>query len=471
MAKSPVYSEKLLLAAVAVAIFMDGMDGSVVNVAMPAIASAFGTDTSSVSWVIVLYFMTLAGLILVFGRIADRGALKKVFVYGFGIFTVASLLCGISYSLPMLFASRILQGTGGAMIAASAPMLCVKYVSPKKLGFALSTLTLGSSVGYAVGPVLGGILTEFLSWHWIFLINIPIGILAVPFAVKAIPKDGPTEKRPLDLMGSAFMFAAIASGILSLERLSDPDALKTVIVSAVLCVIFLILFILRELSFDKPVIDVRIFKSGKFSSSLLSFTLFNLSYMGPFYLIPFYMALCLEFSYAAIGVYLFVSSLMTAIICLPAGRYSDRYGRRRISVLGISILLVSTILLLFANAKNGSLILVPVVIMMGTSWGLCGGPMAARIVEHSPSGHEKMGSSLSSLAIYLGMGIGTAVFAAFFSIFTGVPGTGFDLLTAGEFSSGFRAAIILAALLSAVTVVIAAAVPDSEKSGKQLEID
>ena len=226
--------------------------------------------------------MTLAGLILVFGRIADRGALKKVFVYGFTIFTVASFMCGASNSLPMLLVSRTLQGVGGAMIAASGPMLCVKYISMKKMGFALSMITLGSSVGYAIGPVLGGILTEFLSWHWIFLINIPIGLLAIPFAIHVIPKDGPIEKRPLDLLGSMFMFGAIATGILALERLSNPDALNVVVVSAVLCVVFLTLFVLRELSFDKPVIDVRIFKSVKFSSVLLSFILFNLV-MGPFY--------------------------------------------------------------------------------------------------------------------------------------------------------------------------------------------
>lgn len=462
MGEPSVRSEKLLLLAVAVAVLMDGMDGSIVNVALPSIAISLGTDTASASWVTVVYFMMLAGLILFFGRIADRGAVRKVFVSGFAIFTLASLFCGISDSLNMLLVSRAVQGVGGAMMAAGAPMLCVKYVSRSKLGLALSVATLGSAMGYAVGPALGGILTDMLSWHWIFLINIPICALAIPLAMYVIPKDGPVEKRSLDFPGTAFLFGAIITGIYALEISGSPGSGDFFFIALVACLILLVLFIIRELKFHRPLIDVRIFKSRTFDFMFLAFMLYNLAYMGISYLLPFYMDLSLGFSSSKTGLYLLIPSAITAIICLPLGRWSDRKGRRWFAVAACLCLVAFNVLLWLMNVTHDLWTLIPIVVLMGVSWGLAGGPMGGRVVEHAPKGNDGMGSSVMSMSIYLGGGLGTALFAAFFSITSGAPGKSFSLLSIPEFTSGFSAALLLAIVISMITVLMSFAVKDSD---------
>ncbi len=462
-------SEKLLLFVVAIAIFIDGMDGSIVNIALPTIALSLGTDTASISWVTVTYFMVLAGLILMFGRIADMGAVRKVFIYGFSIFTIASLFCGISDSLIMLLVSRTVQGVGAAMLAAAGPMICVKYISRKKLGLSLSMVTLGSAVGYSLGPPLGGILTDFLSWHWIFLINIPIGIIAIFLALYAVPKDGTIEKRSVDLLGAALLFFAISSGILALEVSGDPKNTSYVIIAAFTCLTLLIIFIIHELKSKQPMIDLRIFNSWKFNSTFLSYLLMNMTFMGIFYLLPFYMSLCLGFTSSYSALYLLIPSVITAVICSPFGKLSDRLGRRWFAVVACMIMLSYNVILWFLLPENGRWILIPVMVLMGLCWGIAGGPMGSRIIEHTPDGHGGMGSSMMSLSIYLGCGIGTALFATIFSLSSGAPGKSFSILSVPEFTLGFSISVLVAIFMSVIALVLSYVVKDSNRLSRTIK--
>src|SRR5512145_3226440 len=185
--------QKLLLGAVALGVVMDGIDGSIVNVALPTMAVHFDTDTGTIAWVIITYLLMMAGLLLVFGKLAERGLAKKLFLAGFVIFTIASATCGIAPTLDILLAARLVQGLGAAMIAAVAPLLCIRYLPKEMLGTALGVIAATASIGFAAGPAIGGILTQYLSWHWIFLVNIPIGIVGILFAARVIPGDEPED--------------------------------------------------------------------------------------------------------------------------------------------------------------------------------------------------------------------------------------------------------------------------------------
>ena len=465
MDKPRIRSEKLLLLMIVIAILMDSMDASIVNVALPSIASDLGTDTASASWVIVAYLMVLAGLILLFGRIADMGAIRKVFIYGFGVFTVASFMCGISTTLEMLLVSRILQGVGGAMLAAAAPMMCVKYMPREKLGISLSVVTLGSSVGYALGPSLGGFLTELISWHWIFLINIPIGLIAIPLALYAVPKDGRTERKSIDVFGALLLFSAIISGMYALEAAGNPTRGSDALLVGAVCIILLASFIIHELRSRKPIIDVRIFKNLKFNSVFLAFLIFNIAYAGTFYLLPFYMSLVLGFSPGISGMYLLIPSVITGLTCLLFGRLSDTYGRRWFAVAACLSIVSYNAIMWFMVPENGRWMLIPVTILMGLSWGFAGGPMAGRIVEHAPEGQMGIASSVMALSTYLGAGIGTALFAAVFSFASGAPGKSFALLTIPEFMEGFSVAVMLGITIVAVGALLSFLVRDSDGLG------
>lgn len=207
----------MILAVMAVAMFLDGMDGTIVNVVLPEISESFTTDTSTTSWVVTIYFLMMAGLILIFGKVADGGAIKRVFVGGMAIFTVSSLLCGLSTTLPLLLAFRAVQGVGAAMLAVSAFMLCVKFLPKSMAAFAMSMGVLGIAVGGAMGPAIGGVLSELMSWNLVFFINVPIGIVAIVLALKAVPRDGEFTARGFDLRGAALLFVSMVCGLYVLE--------------------------------------------------------------------------------------------------------------------------------------------------------------------------------------------------------------------------------------------------------------
>jgi EmrB/QacA subfamily drug resistance transporter len=408
--------------------------------------------------------MVLAGLILLFGRIADKGAVRKIFISGFAVFTLASFFCGISATLTMLLVFRIVQGVGGAMLAAAAPMICVKYMPREKLGFSLSVITLGSSVGYALGPALGGLLTELLSWHWIFLINIPIGLLAIPLALHVVPRDKEHEKITVDFAGGLALFAAIVFGVFALEMSGTPENGMIAVFAGLACIASLAVFIIVELRTKLPIIDVRIFKSLRFDSVFISFLLFNIAYAGTFYLLPFFMNLILGFSPGISGMYLLVPSIITAATCLIFGRLSDSEGKRPFAVAAcISITLYNAIMW-FISPENGSWILIPVVILMGLSWGFAGGPMAGRIVEQAPKSHMGIASSVMALSTYLGIGVGTAFFASVFSFASGAPGKEFSLLSLTEFAGGWSTAVILSVIISVIALILSAIIKDPKTS-------
>lgn len=465
--ENPVY-QKLLLAAVAIGVIMDGLDGSIVNVVLPVIAADFGTDTGTIAWVVITYLLMMAGFLLVFGKLADRGHIRKVFVWGFVVFTAGSAVCGLSPDLPTLLAARLVQGVGAAMIAAGAPMLCVKFLPPRMLGLALGVLTVASSVGFAAGPALGGLLTHYLSWHWIFLINIPIGIAAIPFALRVIPKDGAIEKKPFDFFGAVVVFGAMAFGIYALERLphlgfGNPQILLCV----VMCLIFAVLFVIHELRCATPLINIRVFSSWKFTSVITAFLIINVVYLGVLYLLPFYLHTGMLFDTATSGLYLLIPPVITAILGVPIGRWSDRTGRRWFSAVACAVMVAYNVILMVIAPELGLMPLLVSLILMGVVWGLAGGPAASRIVENVADEDRGTGSSLMAVCIYLGAVVGTALYATIFTFATSAGGeiVAFADLDMATFMSGFHFTVTVGLVLAAVAVILSLVVRDAKRQG------
>ncbi len=460
--------QKLLLIAVSLGIIMDGLDGSIVNVVLPVIAEDFGCDTGTISWVVITYLLMMAGFLLVFGKLADRGWMKRIFLIGFVIFTTGSAACGLSPDLHYLLGARIFQGIGAAMIAAAAPMLCVKSLPPRMLGLALGVLTMASSIGFAAGPALGGILTHYLSWHWIFLINIPIGILAIPFAWKIIPRDTPAgKKESFDYRGAVLLFGAMASGIYALERLPHLGFGNPQIDScALLCLVFAVLFVLRELRTESPLINVRILAAWRFSAVFAAFLIINIVYMGVLYLLPFYLNVGMQFDTAVSGLYLLIPPAITAVIGIPLGKWSDRVGRRWFAVGACLILTAFNLIYMIILPEMGLLPLLAALVLMGVIWGLAGGPAASRIVETAPPEERGTGSSLMITSIYLGGVVGTALYATIFTFVTTGSGSvvAFADLEPAVFLTGFHFTILVGVVLAVVSVLCSAVVRDGQRT-------
>lgn len=453
----------LLLIAIVFLTTMDGMDASVVNIALPSIASSFSIDTSTAAWVSLTYFMMMAGLLLIFGRLADRGIIKRILIAGLAIFTIFSLVCGLATMFEVLIIGRIFQGIGAAIMGACAPLLCVRFLPKNKLGLGMSIIAVGASIGYASGPALGGFITQYLSWNWIFIINLPIGVAGILFLARAIPKDEGYNRSSFDVPGSALSMIAIIAGVFAIERSTHMGLDNIQIVAAIsISALSTILFILWEKRCKDPLLNLRIFRSWIFDSVFSAYLIINLVGTGIWYLTPFYLSLAMGFDPAKSGIFMLIPPVVTLIISVPIGRWSDRSGRRWFSIMSCMAMTLASGILFLIDPVNGTTPLIIALVLMGVLWGSCG-PAASRIVERIDQREKGTGSALIAVATYLGASIGAAAFAAFFSLFSGAGNTPFANLDLQVFLKGYHGVMLIGMALAIVAVVLSAIVKDESR--------
>lgn len=437
----------LLFATIALSMFLDGLDGSIVNVALPSIAEDFGISASDTSWVITVYYLMMAGLILIFGRLADKGDIKKILISGMAVFIIGSFFCGLSPSLPVLLVFRAVQGVGAAMLASSAVMLGVKFLPREKLGTAMSIVVLGTSFGVALGPSLGAVLTHAISWHWIFFINVPIGIVAMIIAMKAVPKDKGLEPGDLDLPGSIILFAAIVTGLFAIERIPSAGITTSSIVSLILCVILFAVFVRYERGRPSPVLELKLFRNRNFDLACMAYVLVNLGIMGVYYLVPFYLQNARGFSTLESGLLLSLQAVSMVVCCIYVGKRSDKSGDRPFAMLSCVIMIVFMLIAYSFTADTPVWVIALAILILGSVWGVGGGPMGARMVDTLPEEDKGSGSSMITFTMYFSSALGTALFAGLFSLGTGTSESISDVST-DVFMDGFSFCMILATLIA-----------------------
>lgn len=458
--------QRLLLVVIAIGMFLDGLDGSIVTIILPQISASFGTDTGTISWVIITYLLMLAGFILIIGKTAERGYIKSIFLLGLCIFALGSALCGFSGELAVLLGSRIIQGIGAAMIAATATLLCVTYLPKEMLGMALGTISMSVSIGVAAGPAIGGFIAQYLSWHWAFLINVPVCIIIVILAWFVIPPDHKPENQTFDLPGAFLLFGFMASGVYVLERIPHLGiADMQIIISTGICMAALILFLLREHWCEQPLLHLRIFLTWEFTETFMAFLLFGCVYMGVLYLLPFFLEAGMAYDPVISGLCLLIPPVLTALIGIPFGSWSDRIGRRPFAIAGSLCIIAVTGTFMLIQPETGVIPLLFGLLSMGLFWGCAGGPVASRVVETAPAGEEGTGSSLMVTAVYLGSVIGTALFATFFTVGTATHGDiAFSDLTPGIFMQGFHTSMAVGFILSVIALVLSVLVREQKKA-------
>ncbi len=456
--------QKQLLIVIALAVFIDSLDGSIVNIALPTIAQGFSADISLAAWVIIAYFLFLVGLIPIFGKIADHGRLQEVFCFGFLVFTAGSVLCSVSPELSGLTVSRAVQGVGASMIAVTAPLLIVRLLPKNHWGLGMGLTATAGAVALVFGPVLGGLITEYLSWHWCFLMNVPIGVAAIWAGLHIIPKacERPAKIR-FDLPGALLIFVAIASLVYVLERGGAAGGVSgSVVVCAVVFCVSAAGFVVRELSAADPVLNVRVFACLPFTLVTVSYVLISVVYAGFLYIVPFYMSIVCGFSPAISGLILLISSVITAVMGLPSGALSDTVGCRWLVTVAGCVRVGFCVVMAVLMPEYGVVWLIVLMVLSGVTFGVSGGPSAARIVEHAPKGDGGTGSVILMLGQYFGMVVGVALYALVFNL--GSPetaGVAVSLLTAEEFLPGFHLTGWFGVICSVLVVVCSAVVADA----------
>lgn len=442
----------LIFATIALSMFLDGLDGSIVNVALPSIAEDFGISASDTSWVITVYYLMMAGLILVFGRLCDKGAIKTILIAGMATFVAGSLFCGISTSLALLLVFRAVQGVGAAMLASSAVMLGVKFLPREKLGLAMSLVVLGTSFGVAVGPSMGAVLTELISWHWIFFINVPIGLAAIVIAHVAIPKDEGLKQGDVDLVGSVILFAGITSGLYALERMPSVGITAGGLVALAACLVLMCLFVRYEKGRAATVMDLGLFRNRNYDIACLAYIFVNMGIMGVYYLIPFYIQDALGLTTLECGMILSLQAVSMVACCLVVGRLSDRKGDRPFAIAACAIMTMFMVLGCFFELDTPLWFLVASILLLGSIWGVGGGPMGARMVDALSEKDKGSGSSMITFIMYFSSALGTAVFAGLFSFGAG-SSVSISEVSADVFMDGFGFCMIVAVLISLAALV------------------
>jgi EmrB/QacA subfamily drug resistance transporter len=476
----------LLIITITLAIFMATLDGTIVNIALPAITAAFDVSTSTVSWVATSYLLVEMCCVLIFGKIADTYGYRRIFLTGFTIFTIGSFLCGflpgIVLGFPSLVICRVLQAIGGAMLMSIAAAMITAFIPADKKGKAMSIIMLGSSLGAAAGPIMGGILTQYLSWQWIFFINVPIGIVAILLGTKVIPTSQPmAASGAFDTVGAVLVFVGLASFVFVISEGAVYGWTTPIILGgAVLALIALAGFVWHERGAADPMLDIRLFQNRNFLLVNLLLCLVFVSYAGMEYLMPFYLQIVQNYNASTSGLILTSLSLAMMISGLISGIGFNRFGPRRLCIFAGIPLVVGYYMLTNLSVQSSMNYISLALGLIGFGLGLIITPtttLAMISVEKRKAG---MISSLTSLERSAPISIGIAVYnliliegviliAKYSEVTTQSPAH----IQKEVFSVGFNYAFLLSLVLGILIVIITLLIkenihPDYEDEAKVL---
>ncbi len=408
------YSRKwFIMAAVAMGIFLATIDSSIVNVALPTFVRELNTDFATVQWVVLAYLLTLATLLLSVGRLADMSGKKPIYIVGFIVFTSGSALCGLSTSIYMLIAARVLQAIGGSAILSLGMAIVTESFPPKERGMALGINGAIVSIGIVIGPTLGGMIIGASSWHWIFFVNIPVGILGTIMVFRFVPSTQPKGNQVFDTVGAFTLFISLLSFLVALT-IGQQIGFTALPVLALLInwILFLAIFIITESHVEQPMIDLGLFRNMLFSINLIIGAMTFIAIAGTTILIPFYLENVLGFETFQVGFLMAIIPVTMGIIAPLAGSLSDRFGTRPITVIGLIILLLGYISVQSLDENTQIVGYLLRFLPIGLGMGVFQSPNNSAIMGAAPKDRLGIVSGMLALTRTLGQTTGIAILGA-----------------------------------------------------------
>ena len=444
------------LVAVALATFMTYLDNNIVNVAIPVIERDLHLTTSGLEWVVSSYILVFASLLLAGGRLADVWGRKRLFLIGLSVFTAASLAAGLAGNVDVLVISRAVQGLGAALVTPTTlAIISATFANPRQRAAAVGIWSGVSALALAVGPLLGGVLSQYLSWGWIFFVNVPVGLATLALGAVAIRESRDSAgPRRLDLPGvitsAGALFALTFALIEGHDRgWTSPVILSSFAVAAVLGVVFVRL----ELRVSQPMVSLSLFRKRVFSGGLIALMMWGFGLFGIYFFTSLYLQGVLGFSPTKAGAAFVPMALLMAAGSVISERVSHRLGAYR--VVGAAMLLmaagVASVSLLGADADFASLM--PSFAVIGIGGGLTV-PLTASVLDAMPREEAGVASGIFNASREVSGLLGITVIGAVLTARQSV------LLSAGQspvdaFLGGYRAGLLLAAALVALGGVAA----------------
>lgn len=362
-------------------IFLATIDGSIVNVALPTLTAEFDVPFAAVQWVVLAYLLTWATLSVTIGRLGDMIGKKPIYTYGFAVFTLGSVLAGLSPGIYWLIGFRVFQAIGAAMVLSLGLALLTEAFPSSERGKALGVAGSMVSVGIVLGPSLGGILIDALGWRWIFFVNLPVGILGTLMASRFIAARRPPGGQRFDFAGAILFFFTLLSLLIALSfgqevGFADGWILALFAAAAAGAIAFLVV----ERRIAQPMLDLTMFGNSDFSLGLLNGFLVFLALAGMFITAPFFLSDTLGLATRNVGLVLAASPVMVGITAPISGRVSDRIGPRPVAMIGLAVTATGYLLMQTLSDVSSAWHVVLVMLPIGAGMGIFQSPNNSAIM-------------------------------------------------------------------------------------------
>jgi EmrB/QacA subfamily drug resistance transporter len=394
------------------------LDATIVNVALPSIREDLGFSETSLAWVVNAYLLTYGGLLLLGGRLGDLFGHRRLFLYGIALFTLSSLACGLSSSQGMLVVARALQGVGGAVASAvSLSLIMVLFSETGERAKAMGFFGFVASGGGTLGVLLGGVLTDSLSWHWIFLVNVPIGIVVCLLCLRLLPAahGAPAASGRVDVPGALTVTAALMVATYAIVNGNDNgwtsfETLGLLALAAALLAAFLTI----EARVDDPLVPLRLFRLHNLRTANIVGVLWAAAMFAWFFLAALYLQLVLGYSPLEVGLAFVPSTLIMGAFSIGlSARLVMRFGIRR--PLGVGLGLASIGLLLFVRAPVGGdyvTDVLPSMVLLGFGAGMAFNPLLLAAMNDVDQSEAGLASGVVNTAFMMGGALGLAILAS-----------------------------------------------------------
>jgi EmrB/QacA subfamily drug resistance transporter len=457
------------LFAVSFGLFMIMLDNTVVNVALPSMQKALHIGSSELEWVVVGYALSFATFMLTGGKLADLYGRRLLFVIGLAIFTGASLACGLAPSAGFLIGARVVQGVGAAVMNPATLGIITATFPPRQRGTAIGIWAGTSAMALAIGPLVGGVLTEKVNWSWIFFINVPVGVVAVAVAFWAIDesRDMSSEQR-LDLPGlltSAVGLFTLTYALIEANSYGWTSA--RILALFGFAALALAVFVALELRQRLPMLDVSLFRNPTFAGANVAMLLVTLAMFGIFFYNSLFIQNVLGYSAIQTGAIFLPMTVLIILIAPRAGALTDRVGARWL--IGGGLALVSISLALFAQLDQASNFwnILPGLVVGGAGMGLTMTPVTAAAMGAVRVDKAGVGSAVLNSMRQIGGSLGIAVMGAVVASEVHVGQR--SPLFAGQFVGGYHHALYVACGIAAVGSLVAVATVRKVRHAEPIE--
>jgi len=396
---------------------MSILDITVVNVALPTFQADFGSPGhevaySHVAWTVTAYTLALATVIPMTGWAADRFGTKRLYLTAIALFSLGSALCATAWDINVLIAFRVLQGLGGGMLMPLGMTIMTRAAGPHRMGRLMAILGVPMLLGPIMGPILGGWLIQIASWHWIFLINVPLGAIALLYASRVLDKDTPEPSESFDFLGMALMSPGLALflfGVSSLPQKGGDFTSPQVWVSMLVGVVLMATFVVHSFRPEHPLLDLRLFRNRNLTVALITMFMFAAAFFGGLLLVPTYFQQIRGESTLHAGL-LVAPQGLGAMVTMPiAGRLVDKMPIGRITPVGLVLIVIGMFGLTQITATTPYGVIIPMLFVMGLGMGATMMPLFTSALKTLRAHEVARGSTLLNITQQISSSVGVAL--------------------------------------------------------------